>query len=59
MSTKPSTAELAKTASITEQLDALATMSMADLVERYQELFGVPTRTRNKPYLRKKLTWRI
>jgi len=49
----------AAVAGIAEQLEALDSMSMADLVEKYREVFGVPTRTRNKPYLRKKVGWRI
>jgi hypothetical protein len=59
MGTKLSTSELARTASVAEQLEALETMSMTDLVEKYLQLFGFPARTRNKPYLRKKLAWRI
>jgi len=49
----------AAAAGIAEQLAALDSMSMTDLVEKYREVFGVPTRTRNKPYLRKKVAWRI
>ena len=49
----------ATVAGIAERLAALDSMSMGDLVEKYREVFGVPTRTRNKPYLRKKVAWRI
>jgi hypothetical protein len=41
------------------QLAALDTMMVPQLAEKFQELFGVPTRTRNKPYLQKRLAWRI
>lgn len=46
-------------ADIAGQLAALNEMSIGQLKEKYRELFGVPTRTRNKPYLQKKLAWRI
>lgn len=41
------------------QLAALEHMTVGQLAARYRELYGVPTRTRNKPYLRKRLAWRI
>lgn len=41
------------------QLAALERMSVDELAEKYRELYGEPTRTRNKPYLRKRLMWRI
>ena len=34
-------------------------MTVGDLAGRYVELFGYPTRTRNKSYLRKRIAWRI
>ena len=41
------------------QLGALEQMTVGQLAARYRELYGVPTRTRNKPYLKKRLAWRI
>ncbi len=41
------------------QLVALDKLTVAELVEKYREVFGVPTRTRNKDYLRKRVAWRI
>ena len=46
-------------ADITEQLANLSKMSIDQLKEMYLELYGVSTRNRNKPYLKKKLAWRI
>ncbi len=46
-------------ADIAGQLAALNEMTIGQLKEKYRELFGVPTRSRNKPYLQKKLAWRI
>ena len=44
---------------ITEQLAALSRMSVGELRERYREVYGEPTRSRNKDYLRKQVAWRI
>ncbi len=41
------------------QLAALQHMSVPELAERYLALYGEPTGSRNKDYLRKRLTWRI
>jgi len=41
------------------QLAALEQMNVGQLAEKYRELYGEPTRTRNKDYLRKRLSWRI
>jgi len=41
------------------QLAALSDMTVGDLAERYLALYGEPTRSRNKDYLRKRLSWRI
>lgn len=41
------------------QLAALETMSVGPLAEKYRELYGEPTRSRNKDYLKKRLAWRI
>jgi hypothetical protein len=46
-------------ASISEQLVALETLTVGELAEKFREVFGFPTRTRNKPYLRKRVAWRI
>jgi len=46
-------------ADIPEQLAALRNMTVAQLRERYREVFGEPTRSRNKDWLRKKVAWRI
>ena len=45
--------------SVPTQLAALSEMTVGDLAERYLELYGEPTRSRNKDYLRKRLAWRI
>ena len=49
----------AAAATVAEQLAALEKLSVGELADRYREVFGVPTRTRNKNYLRKKVGWRI
>lgn len=54
-----SSAECAAVASTARQLAALDKMSVGDLAEKYREVFGEPTRTRNKEYLRKRIAWRI
>jgi hypothetical protein len=41
------------------QLAALETMSVGQLAEKWRELYGEPTRTRNKYYLKKRLAWRV
>ena len=41
------------------QLAALERMTVGQLAAKHRELYGAPTRTRNKPYLRKRLAWRI
>jgi hypothetical protein len=46
-------------ASTTRELAALDKMSVGELAERYREVFGEPTRTRNKGYLRKRIAWGI
>lgn len=46
-------------ADITKQLSALQDMTVAQLRDHYMEVFGEPTRSRNKDYLRKKVAWRI
>jgi hypothetical protein len=49
----------ATAATVSKQLVALEKMTVGELAEKYREVFGVPTRTRNKPYLRKRVAWRI
>ncbi len=44
---------------ISTQLAALEAMTVAELAVKWQELFGEPTRSRNKAHLRKRLAWRI
>ena len=51
--------ETRATADLTAQLAALLTMSVGELAERYREVYGEPTRSRNKDYLRKKVAYRI
>jgi hypothetical protein len=51
--------ERATMATVSEQLVALEKMTVGELAEKYREVFGVPTRTRNRPYLRKRVAWRI
>jgi hypothetical protein len=41
------------------KLRALEQMTVGDLAEKYREVFGEPTRTRNKEYLKKRIAWRI
>lgn len=54
-----SSAERAAVASTALQLAALEKMSVGELAEKYREVFGEPTRTRNKDYLRKRVATRI
>jgi hypothetical protein len=49
----------AAVASLTQQLASLGSMTVGELAERFREVFGFPTRTRNKPYLRKRVAWQI
>ena len=53
------TAERRDLADVTSQLAALNEMTVGQLAERYRELYGVPTRSRNKAYLRKRVAWQI
>lgn len=54
-----SSVDRAAVASTARQLAALDKMSVGELAEKYREVFGEPTRTRNKEYLRKRIAWRI
>lgn len=40
-------------------IGTLRTMTVSQLVAKYQELFGEPTRSRNRQYLARALAWRI
>lgn len=44
---------------VTEQLAALKTMTTSDLAKRLEELTGMPSRTRNPQYLRKRVAWHL
>lgn len=44
---------------VATELDAVANMTVGELTEKYREVFGEPTRSRNKAYLHKKISWRI
>ena len=46
-------------ADVTAQLAALQQMTTGELQARYRELYGEPTRSRNKRYLQKRLAWQI
>jgi hypothetical protein len=52
-------ADRAAAASTGRELAALDKMTVGELAEKYREVFGEPTRTRNKEYLRKRIAWRI
>lgn len=43
--------------SIARQVEALRDMTAAELRERYADVFGEETRSRNKAFLRKRITW--
>ena len=44
-------------AGVTAQLAALGEMTLDELREKYLELFGKASRSRNKVYLKKKINW--
>jgi hypothetical protein len=46
-------------AGVAAQLAALREMTVGGLREAHREVFGEPTRSRNKDYLIKKIAWRI
>jgi len=52
-------AALAATTDLRRELVALDSMTTGELAEKHVEVFGVPTRSRNKEYLRKQVAWRI
>lgn len=46
-------------AGVAADLAALQEMTSVDLAKKYVALFGVPPRSRNRDFLRKRLAWRI
>jgi len=46
-------------AALSERLVVLEDMTVAQLREEYRRIFGEPTRSHNRDYLRKKVAWRI
>ncbi|WP_426747390.1 DUF2924 domain-containing protein [Myxococcus faecalis] len=46
-------------ADVPQQVAALATMPVPELAAKYLELYGEPTRSRNRDYLKKRLAFRI
>ena len=44
---------------VTAQIAELGAMSTAQLREKYEEVYGLPTRSRNRVYLHKKVAWKI
>ncbi len=48
-----------KVTRVTEQLAALATMTTAELVAKFEELTGRSVRTRNGAWLRKRVAWHL
>ena len=53
------TAERRDLADLTAQIAALQEMTVGQLAERYREVIGVPSRSRNKRYLQKRIAWQI
>jgi hypothetical protein len=44
---------------VEREVSALRQMPMAQLCDRYAELFGEPTRTRHRAYLVRKIVWKL
>lgn len=44
---------------IAVELAAIQSMTVSQLSSKYSQVFGEPTRSRNRTYLQKKLSWRI
>ena len=55
----PKTSASPSVGDVARDLAALMKMSISELREKYLDLYGHPTRTRNKVYLQKRLAWRI
>lgn len=51
--------EHAAFANAKRQIAALDGLTVGELAAKYLEVFGIPTRTRNKDYLRRRIAWRI
>ncbi len=51
--------ELREIRDLPSQLAELETMTIGALAEKYRALYGEPTRSRNKDYLKKRLRWRL
>jgi hypothetical protein len=49
----------ATAALVARELAALAGMTGAELAAKFEELLGYPSRTRNRPYLRRRVAWEI
>jgi hypothetical protein len=47
------------TPKVAKQVEALADMTVAELRERYAEVFGEQIRSRHKEFLKKRITWRL
>jgi hypothetical protein len=47
------------TPKVAKQVDALRDMTVAELRERYAEVFGEESRSSHKDFLRKRITWRL
>jgi len=56
---KRAAANREQVADMAAQIAALERMTTAELAARYAEVFGEPTRSRNKGYLKKKVAYRI
>ncbi|MCC6672180.1 MAG: DUF2924 domain-containing protein [Planctomycetes bacterium] len=48
-----------KQTNLSKELQDLEAMSVSELRARYAEVFGGPTRSRNKPYLKKRVAWQL
>jgi hypothetical protein len=44
---------------VAQQMEALRDMTVAELRERYAEIFGEATRSSHKDFLRKRIAWRL
>jgi len=51
--------ELAALVALQRELAALDPMTVGELAQKYQEVLGRPTRSRNKDYLRRHIAWNI
>jgi hypothetical protein len=47
------------TPKVAQQVEALGDMTIAELRERYAEVFGEVTRSSHKDFLRKRIAWRM